>query len=291
LSVFGPELGPEKQAQVALLLLLVCIVFEIHGDPYLMETPKHHVLGRLELSALMIEWGTMWSGLMIFQLNGSNPSDQGFAITLTIVVVVTNTFLLIYFVVQFIRAKIQERKEAARLAALQPKKKKNASFLSAGFSALSNRFGRGGEVELTSFENPMQEKGVKNEMKKIKRNSRMKKVRKKLSIGARVRRTSKGGSSMGGGVKTVSKVGTAESIHVDAETGRRYSYNAETNETKWLDEDEEQGGASTQGETKNHSKKRKSFKKIVGGEEDDYFVNVETGEAVWYVPEDGEEVS
>ncbi len=27
------------------------------------------------------------------------------------------------------------------------------------------------------------------------------------------------------------------------------------------------------------------------GEEDDYFVNVETGEAVWYVPEDGEEVS
>ena len=54
-----------------------------------------------------------------------------------------------------------------------------------------------------------------------------------------------------------------------------------------LSDDDEQGGA-TQGET---NTKRKSFRKIVGGEKDDYFVNVETGEAVWYVPEDGEEVS
>ena len=33
-----------------------------------------------------------------------------------------------------------------------------------------------------------------------------------------------------------------------------------------------------------------SFVKIVGGK-DDYFVNVEIGEAVWYVPEDKEEAS
>jgi hypothetical protein len=98
-----------------------------------------------------------------------------------------------------------------------------------------------------------------------------------------------GGGGGGGGDSLVSKMGTAYSIHLDARTGRLYSYNAETNETKWLAEDEEQGGA-TQGETKNHSTKRKSFRKIVGGEKD-YFVNVETGEAVWYLPEDGEEVS
>ena len=78
-------------------------------------------------------------------------------------------------------------------------------------------------------------------------------------------------------------------IHVDAETGCQYSYNAETNKTKWLDEDKEQSGV-TQGETKNHSTKRRSFRKIVSGK-DDYFVNVETGEAVWHMPEDGEEVS
>jgi hypothetical protein len=295
LSVFGLELGPEKQAQVALLLLLVCIVFEIHGDPYLMETPQHQVLGRLELSALMIEWGTMWSGLMIFQLNESNPSDQGFAITLTIVVVVTNTFLLIYFVVQFIRAKIHERKEAARLAALQPKKKKNVSFLSAGFSALSKRFGGGGEVELTSFENPMQEKGVKNEIKKIKRNSRMKKVRKKLSIGARVKRKSRvgDGGSMGGEVKMDSEV--VVSIHVDEETGDRYSCNEATGQTRWLSDGDEEDettideqGERKQGERKLESGRRQSFRKIVGDDNAVFFQNIETEETVWEVPKNGD---
>ena len=91
-------------------------------------------------------------------------------------------------------------------------------------------------------------------------------------------------------VKTVSEVDAADSIHVDERTGRRYSYNKETNQTQWLDDGDEEGG-TTQSETKNHSTKRKSFRKIGGGEKDDYFVNVETGEAVWYVPEDGEEVS
>ena len=59
---------------------------------------------------------------------------------------------------------------------------------------------------MTSFENPMQEKGVKNEIKKKKRKSRMKKVRKKLSIGARVRINSRVGDGgvMGGEVKTMS---------------------------------------------------------------------------------------
>ena len=94
---------------------------------------------------------------------------------------------------------------------------------------------------------------------------------------------------MGGEVKTVSGVDTADSMHVDESTGRRYSYNKKTNQTQWLADDDEAGGA-THGETKKHSTKRRSFRKIVGGEKD-YFVNVETGEAVWYVPEDGEEVS
>jgi hypothetical protein len=221
----------------------------------LMETPKHQVLGRLALSALMIEWGTMWSGLMIFQLDDSQPSDKAFAITLTIVVVVTNTILLICFVVQFIRAKIHERTEAAQLAALTPKKTKNASFLSAGFSALSKRFGSGGEVELTTFENPMQEKGVKNEIKKKKRNSRMKKVRKKLSIGARVKRTSHVGDGgvRGGEANTVLDVEAAVSIHVDEVSGRRYSYNKVTGHTQWLS-DEDEGDEATveeQGESTN----------------------------------------
>ena len=110
---------------------------------------------------------------------------------------------------------------------------------------------------------------------------------KRVSIGARVRRASEKGGSMGGEVKTVLEVGTADSILVDAETGRRYSYNAETSETKWLDEGEEQGGA-TQSETKNHSTKRQSFRKIVGDDNAVFFQNIETEETVWEVPKNGD---
>jgi hypothetical protein len=144
-----------------LLLILICIVFEIHGDPYLMETPKHQVLGRLELSALMIEWGTMWSGLVIFQLDDSQPSDKGFAITLTIVVILTNTILLICFVVQFIRAKIHERKEAARLAAMAAVSnlEKKRSFFGTGFSVLRKKLSSigGDSVQRWRFNNMSRE--------------------------------------------------------------------------------------------------------------------------------------
>jgi hypothetical protein len=102
-----------------------------------------------------------------------------------------------------------------------------------------------------------------------------------------------GDDSMGGenGEIQMKSVDTADvSMHVDEKTGRRYSCNEATGQAKWLSDDDEEGEA-TQGETKNHSTKRKLFRRIVGGEEDDYFVNVETEETVWYVPEDGEEVS
>ena len=131
-----------------------------------------------------------------------------------------------------------------------PKLKKN-NFFSASFSALRQRFGSsGGEVELTSYENPMQDKGVKNEIKKKKRESRMKKVRKKLSVGARVKRNSHGqrggggGGLVGGEVKTVSDVENVVSMHVEEETGRRYSYNEATGQTQWLSDDDEEDGTA-----------------------------------------------
>jgi hypothetical protein len=76
----------------------------------------------------------------------------------------------------------------------------------------------------------------------------MKKVRKKLSIGARVRRNSYeaggGGPSVAGEVKTVSDVEAVVSMHVDEETGRRYSYNETTGPTQWLSGDDEEDGAN-----------------------------------------------
>ena len=112
---------------------------------------------------------------------------------------------------------------------------------------------------MTSFENPMLDKGVKNEINKQKRNSKMKKIRKKLSIGARVKRnlhTGGRGGLMGGEVKTVLGVEAAVSIHVDAETGRRYSCNEATGHSQWLSDDDDVNEATQEeaGETKKHPK-------------------------------------
>ena len=164
--------------------------------------------------------------------------------------------------------------------------------MSAGFSALINRFGSAVEVELTSFENPMHNKGVKKEIKKKKRNSRMKKIRKKLSIGARVKQKlhAAGGSGlMGGEVKTVSDVEAVVSIYTDEETGHRYSCDEATGQTQWLSDDDEVGGATVdeeQGE-KNQESRRISFRKIVDDDNAVFFQNVETEETVWQLPMNG----
>mgnify|MGYP006166666403 CR=1 FL=1 len=107
----------------------------------------------------------------------------------------------------------------------------------------------------------------------------MKKVRKKLPIGARVKRNSHGqnggggggggGGSMGGEVKTAMKVEVADSISVEVTTKRRA----------------DEGGA---GERKQHGTKRQSFRKVVGDDNAVCFENVETGETVLDMPKDGE---
>ena len=94
LSVFGRELGVGRQSLVALLLLLACVVLEVVGRPFREVTKSHSVLKHLELSALIVEFGTLWSGLMIFQ---SGPKSEGVGILLTIFVVGANVGLMLWF--------------------------------------------------------------------------------------------------------------------------------------------------------------------------------------------------
>ena len=48
----------------------------------------------------------------------------------------------------------------------------------------------------------------------------------------------------GGEIKTKIDVEVDVSIHVDEETGRRYSYNETTGQTQWLYGDDEENGAN-----------------------------------------------
>jgi hypothetical protein len=95
---------------------------------------------------------------------------------------------------------------------------------------------------------------------------------------------------MAGEVKTVSDVEAVVSMHVDEETGRRYSYNEATDETQWLSNDDEEDEVTIeeQGESKQRNRKRPSFRKLVSDKNEVYYQNVETGEDVWKMPVDGE---
>ena len=123
----------------------------------------------------------------------------------------------------------------------------------------------------------------------------MKKIRKKLSIGARVKQKSHaaGGSDlMEGEVKTVSDVEAVVSIYMDEETGRRYSCDEATGQTQWLSDDDEEDGATIEsieelGEKKQESRTI-SFRKVVDDDNAVFFQNVETGETVWTLPKNGD---
>jgi len=47
LTVFGKEIGVQRQSQIALLILLACIVLEIIGEPFREVTKAHVILKRL----------------------------------------------------------------------------------------------------------------------------------------------------------------------------------------------------------------------------------------------------
>ena len=109
LSVFGRELGVQRQSQVALLLLLVCIILEIIGQPFREVTDSHRILKRLEIAALLVEYGTLWCGLMIYQ---SGPKSQGMNAFMTICVVAANIGLTLWFVFLLIRACAGQTKDS-----------------------------------------------------------------------------------------------------------------------------------------------------------------------------------
>ena len=113
---------------------------------------------------------------------------------------------------------------------------------------------------------------------------------KRLSKVMKARQNESGSGLMDTEVKTVLDVEAADSIHLDAATERRYSCNEATGETQGLDEDEVNEAATTneeEGDTKQDTG-TKMFRKFVNDDDDVYYENIETGEVVWDMPEDGE---
>lgn len=106
LSIFGSKLGAERQCQIALLLLLGCLVLEIAGDPYRRVTPAHSVLSRLEVSSLLLEWITLWCGLVIYK---SESGSEHLEIFISMFVVICNVLLVLWFLFVLVGAYVKLR--------------------------------------------------------------------------------------------------------------------------------------------------------------------------------------
>jgi hypothetical protein len=123
MSVFGAALGPLRQAQVILMVLVLCLIGEIAGRPYKVDTDRQKILGRLELGCLIVEWGTMWSGIMIF----ASVDDENISVALTITVAVVNVGMIAWLLYRLIRERVFENKDIK-----QKIERKIAAFLSKG---------------------------------------------------------------------------------------------------------------------------------------------------------------
>ena len=130
--------------------------------------------------------------------------------------------------------------------------------------------------------------GSANGKQRIKRLSKVMKARQ-VEYGGGGAAADGGGSLMDGEMKTVSEVETAVTIHVDEETGRRYSYDAAAGKTQWLEEDDGKTiPPKKEGESEQRNRKNPLFRKIVSDKGEVYYENTETGEVVWMMPKDGE---
>ena len=112
---------------------------------------------------------------------------------------------------------------------------------------------------------------------------------KRLSKVMKARQNESGGGGSGE-VKTESEVKLAVSIHVDEKTRRRYSCNEATGQTQWLSDDGEEDGTiiEEQGERKARNTKRPLFRQCMSDDDEVYYENMETGEAVWKIPDNGD---
>jgi hypothetical protein len=96
----------ERQVQAVLAVLLMCISFEIAGDPFYRANERYRILGRLELSTLFVQWATMWCGSMIYA--SQDQDSERFVIFLTLVVAAINFGMFAWLVLRLIRECVRE---------------------------------------------------------------------------------------------------------------------------------------------------------------------------------------
>ena len=106
LAVFGSQMGVAMLAHVALLVFMVQILVQFMGDPY---GRGHGRLQILDVGAICLCWGTMWSGFFFYT---PRPPDQKAALVfLTMTVVLVNTIYMMILLYSMCSEACKENKD------------------------------------------------------------------------------------------------------------------------------------------------------------------------------------
>jgi hypothetical protein len=106
LAVFGSQMGVAMLAHVALLVFMVQILVQLIGHPY---GRNHGKLQILDVSAICLCWGTMWSGFFFYT---PRPPDQKAALEfLTMMVLLINTIYMMILLYSMCSEACKEHKD------------------------------------------------------------------------------------------------------------------------------------------------------------------------------------
>jgi hypothetical protein len=300
LAVFGPQMGVAMLAHVALLVFMVQILVQLIGHPYEAGQLKLQVL---EVTSIVICWGTMWSGFFFY--TPRPPSQKAALEFLTMLVVLVN---LLYMLVLLFSMCSQCCKEHEDNSVVKVFRKRTTNM-----QRVLERRTTGGwkksnvtrrqqhvlnpvmvEIEMTSMELsrpdtlPSVGGGSGKKFKKSTGSNTLNRAPAVVSGGSAgkhvVVEKERGADAVGTNThrrKLFRKI-------VDEEHGA-YFQDVDTEETVW--ELPEDGDVVVDDHELQHNPmKRKSFRKIVDEEHGAYFQDVDTEETVWELPEDGDVV-
>jgi hypothetical protein len=295
ISVFGRVIGTQRQAQVALLILFLCISLEIAARPYKIVTKRHKVLGRLELATLFSLWGTMWCGTLIFA--SQSPGDEGFVVFLSLLVACINIGILLWLLYRLAAECLFENKDSKagrvvmrRMGSLR----KQASWRRASGAKKVDTAGVQIELTASAGANPLYRGDGSNENQKggsnngnssntnNNRDSPTTKTKAQRSVVAAVEPEAVESEVVSNPVLRVSNSSEGWVRSFDASTGYYYLSNEATGESKWeVSEGVEKKEEEEEGEAER-------FSLFYTDEGNKYFVPELGGENLWVLPEGAE---
>jgi len=296
IGVFGTEMG-EMQIHLTLFLMVIVMLMTAVVQPF----GNHLLLQLLELGTLGVTWATLWAGSVFNthpRCEDGKGGTLGWCNALSVVVsvmVITSVVLCISIIVYYtkqgncnrcwgkhVQARINRRREQISVRRESNRRERMES----NATMFDNPFDKRLEIEMTKPKTKdsvvaIGSKTIIDNMKK-KRKQKMKKIRRKLSMGSSARRSGSLSVSTEGEQKTTGEKSKRKSFRKIENEHGVYFQDVVTEDLVWeLPEDGEVLREEPTGT------KRKSFRKIEN-EHGVYFQDVVTEDLVWELPEDGD---